>query len=80
MASMQRIHAMKEAGVGIAAVHIDKKFIVFDNGIKLKIRLFNKDGERVEEPEDADHYEFGNEGFGYGSAHFELCEFEEWSH
>ena len=55
-----RLIAMKEAGVAIAAVHIDKKYIVFSNGLRLKLRLFDDEGEPVKEPEDAAYYEFGD--------------------
>jgi len=44
---------------------------VFENGVKVKIRLLNlSDGEEheVDDPEDATHYEFGDKTFGFGMA------------
>ena len=74
-----RLIAMKDAGIAIAAVHIDKKFIVFSNGLKLKLRLFDDEGEPVKDPEDATWYEFGDEEIGFGSSKLNLDEFEEWN-
>ena len=72
--------AMKDRGVAISCVHIDKKYVIFDNGLHLKIRLFDDDGELVDDPDDAAYYEFGNEEMGYGSAPLLLDEFQEWNH
>jgi len=74
-----QLFAMKDAGISISCVHIDKKYVVFDNGVKLKIRLFDDDNEEVDDPEDATWYEFGNEEFGFGSSPLDLAEFQEWN-
>ena len=74
-----RLIAMKDAGIAISCVHIDKKYVVFDGGLRMKIRLFNDDNEEVKDPEDATWYEFGDEELGFGSAPFQLDEFQEWN-
>jgi hypothetical protein len=79
-ASKYPLIAMKDAGVPLEAVCIDRKYVVFGNGLKLKIRLFNDHNEPVDDPEDATYYEFGNDKIGFGSAFFELDEFREWEH
>jgi hypothetical protein len=74
-----QLFAMKDAGISISCVHIDKKYVIFDNGVKLKIRLFDEYDDEVDDPEDAVYYEFGDEEFGFGSAFFHLEEFQEWN-
>jgi hypothetical protein len=75
-----QLFAMKDAGISISAVHIDKKYIIFNNGIKKKIRLFDEYDDEVDDPEDAAYYEFGDEEFGFGSSKLDLAEFQEWNH
>jgi hypothetical protein len=77
-ATRLQLIAMKDAGVAISCVHIDRKYVVFANGIKKKIRLFNEDDEPVKDPEDAAYYEFGDEEFGFGSAKVDLDDYQEW--
>jgi hypothetical protein len=68
MASIYRINAMKEARVGIACVMLDSRKVVFENGVKVKIRLLDEDENEVDDPEDATYYEFGDKEFGFGKA------------
>lgn len=77
-ATRLQLMAMKDAGVGISCVHIDRKYIVFENGIKKKITLFNDDDEEVKDVDDATWYQFGDEEFGFGSAPVDLDEYQEW--
>ena len=75
-----QLFAMKDAGISISAVHIDKKYIIFNNGVRKKIKLFDDDNEEVNDLEDATWYEFGDEEFGFGSAPIgDLAEFQEWN-
>jgi hypothetical protein len=75
-----QLFAMKDAGIAIAAVHIDKKYIVFSNGVRLKIRLYDRYDDEVDDPEDAAYYEFGDEVFGFGSSKLnDLADFQEWN-
>jgi hypothetical protein len=64
------IDAMKEAGVKIVGVKIDRKLVIFDNDLVLPIVAFVDECGEETEPERAVAYDFGTEEFGYGHAPF----------
>jgi len=67
---MSNIDALKEAGVKIAVIRIDRMLVAFDNGFVLPITAFvDEDGDETE-PERAVAFDFGTEEFGYGHAEF----------
>jgi hypothetical protein len=67
MASVLRIHAMKEAHVGVAVVCQSKSYVVFENGLVLPIYGWLDENRR---PTDnlaiAQYYQFGDDETGYG--------------
>jgi len=66
---MWPINAMRDKGVALEVINWEKRYVVFANGISLPIvALYDGDGLRVEEWDDAVRYDFGNSTFGYGTA------------
>ena len=75
MASMQRLHAMKEAHVGVAAVCMSKSYVVFNNGLQLPIHgWFDENHRPTRDLEIARYYEFGNDEIGYGMGDIDCYE------
>lgn len=73
MASPWQIHAMKERHIGIAVVCASKRYVVFDNGIKMPIQCFLDDDKNpTDDPEQYSYYEFGTEEFGFGTGNYDL--------
>lgn len=67
MTNLTRIEAMKDAHIGIAAVYLDRKVVVFENGLKFKIlRMYDEYWEETDDPEEAWYYDFGHKKHGYG--------------
>lgn len=63
------VNAWRDAGVTLEVIDARLMLAVFSNGIALPIvALYDGDGRRVEEWEDARTYDFGNASFGYGRA------------
>jgi len=63
------VNAWRDAGVTLEVIDPKLMLVVFSNGIALPIiALYDADGFRVEEWEDAWTYDFGNACFGYGAA------------
>jgi len=75
MASFQRIHAMKEADVRVAAVCQSKSYVVMDNGLVLPIYgWLDEDHEPTDDLEIAMYYEFGNDDIGYATGNIDAYE------
>jgi hypothetical protein len=63
------INAWRDAGVTLEVIDAKNMWCVFSNGIALPIiALYDADGFRVDEWEDARTYDFGDACFGYGTA------------
>ena len=63
------LNAMRDRGVTLEAIMRDQNVVAFSNGIVLPVlALYDRDGFRVDEWEDACTYEFGNSHIGYGRA------------
>ena len=75
----RRLDAMKDAKVPIEIVFIDRKYLVFRGGLKVKLRYLNEDGFLTDNVDEAVAYEFGNEKFGFGRATFDQEEFTDGS-
>jgi hypothetical protein len=75
MASLQRIHAMKEAHVEVAVVCQAKNYVVMGNGLVLPIYgWLDEDHRPTDDLEIAMYYEFGNEEFGFGVGNIDAYE------
>lgn len=80
MASPWQIVAMRERHVRVAAICMSKRYVVFDNGVKMPIvGWLDDDHEPVDDLEDAVYYEFGTPVFGYGIGSLDAYEMESWS-
>ena len=67
---MHQLAAMREAGVKMALIRIDRMEVLFENGVTVPILAFlDKNNEEVP-AEEADHFDFGTEEFGFGHAPF----------
>ena len=74
------INAMRDRGVTLETINWKEGWVAFSNGIKLPIvALYDADGFRVEEWEDARTYDFGDPRFGYGTAKC-ASDHVEWLH
>lgn len=63
------VNAWRDAGVTLEVIDTKHMWAIFSNGIALPIiALYDADGFRVEDWEDARTYDFGNASFGYGRA------------
>lgn len=70
MSNQYRIQAMQDAGISIAVINLVQKFVLFENGVKVKIYCFyDEDHEETKDLEEVRYYEFGNKTFGYGHGH-----------
>ena len=73
MASLHRIHAMKEAHVGVAVVCWSKHYVVFDNGLQLPIQGWLDDNHKpTRDGAKARFFEFGDDEHGYGIGDYEM--------
>lgn len=64
-----QISAMREQGVRISAVFIDDGYIVFENGLVLKIiGFYDENDNEVDDIEEACYYEAGDYEHGFISA------------
>lgn len=63
------VNAWRDRGVTLEVIDAQNMRVTFSNGITLPIvALYDAEGSRVEEWEDATTYDFGSPSFGYGAA------------
>jgi hypothetical protein len=80
MASPWRVVAMKERHVHIAVICMLRRYVVFDNGLKMPITgWLDDDYEPTNDMEEAAFYEFGTPEFGYGIGSLDAYDMPSWS-
>jgi hypothetical protein len=77
MSNQYRLQAMRDAGIKIAVLNLIDKFVLFDNGIKVKIQCFYDEyHERTTDVEEVRYYEFGSKKLGFGNGYISAEENE----
>jgi hypothetical protein len=80
MASPHRIHAMKEAHVGVAVVCSSKNYVVFENGVVLPINgWLTESRQPTINMALARYFEFGDDVNGYGLGDLDAYEMPSYS-
>jgi hypothetical protein len=65
---MNQLIAMREAGVKMALIRIDRMEVLFENGVTVPIIAFLDENNEEVPAEEATHFDFGTEEFGFGHA------------